>query len=459
MRTTAPGLLAQALGAIAEAVAAYLLDKRRRLARRGSLGRFGLLLVCLASAFAFGQNSGSPLPQVQTGSLASYPFTIDSTITDIASKVSNKLADLEQNSQLQGVGLMLTAFFLVSMLVWSTLKSMAGGRGLGDLVGEWIPLFVAFGIVTLFLDRTADHLIVATMDSIGEAIAGANMSTLDGAIRAGAVPVFRAIAAVVNQPRATEGASVGSDAGALGFIATLAASGASIVMGAVAKVVTAFVLVLAGVVMVAHIIMGFISVQLVLALAPVMVPFLMFKPMAWLFDSWLRFLLGACLLKIVVAFLLNVVAALLTGMAEHAQNLYQESYRISALETLQVDILMLGMTMVFALLSMLLLMQAPGIAAGLLSGGAGQVGFSGIRGISQSAAGRVVSNAPMGVASGAAAAAGQGWRNFSSWRSARSDALASRPTSLKHRDPQAKGVYAQTYRAYRSTPLPPQRTG
>lgn len=80
-------------------------------------------------------------------------------------------------------------------------------------------------------------------------------------------PVFKAIAAVVDQPRITE-ASSGN------FLTTMVAGAASWLMAAFAKVITAFILILAGVIMVATVIMGFISVQLVLLLAPVMVPLL-----------------------------------------------------------------------------------------------------------------------------------------------------------------------------------------
>src|SRR5262249_5389539 len=155
--------------------------------------------------------------------------------------------------------------------------------------------------------------------------------TLEGAIKTGALPIFKGIAAVLRQPSATNGA-LPSGLDALGFLATLGASGVSIIMGAIAKIITCLVLVFVGVAMIAHIIMGFLSIQLVLALAPVMVPFLMFSPASWLFDGWLRFLLGSCMLKVVVAFLLLMVGGLLTGMSDFAQKIYAESWRVTAVE-------------------------------------------------------------------------------------------------------------------------------
>jgi type IV secretion system protein TrbL len=396
-------LFAHWLGWAAEALTAYMLEKRERLRLRRNLIRAAIVVLGMASALVFGAAGYPPTPQVSTKTAGAYDFTVDSTIRSISSKVMEKVNALASNEKLKSAGKLITAFFLVAMMIWTSLKSMAGAKGLGELIGEWIPIFVAFGVVTLFLDKSAGDLIVSTMDNIGAAIGGSSMATLESALTTGTKPIFEAIAAVVNQPRATEGANVASEGGLTGWIATMAASSASFIMGAIAKVVTAFVLVMAGVIMMAHVIMAFISIQLVLALAPVMVPFLMFKPLEWLFSSWLKFLLGACMLKIVVAFLLQISAGLLTGMHELALAQYRESYTVTALETLQVDILMLGMTMVFAILATLLLMQAPGIATGLLAGSAGSTGFSGVRGLTMGVGGR-------GAAAGAggAVSAGQG---------------------------------------------------
>lgn len=393
---------AEVAGAAAEKVAAYLFDQRARLARPRNVLRAILVFVCVVSAFAFGQDATPALdvtPQVQTSTSSSYAFNPTSLIADISNGVKTQLDTLANNSSLQGFGSYLTAFFLVSLMVWASVRTMASGRGFGELIGEWVPIFVSFGIVTLFLDRSAGNLIVSTMNGIGAAIGGANMSTIDSAIRTCAEPIFKAIAAIVDQPRVTSASSWDS------WGQSMLAGAASMIMGALAKVVTAFILVMAGVIMVATVIMAFISVQLVLLLAPIMVPFLMFKPLSWLFDSWLKFLLGACLLKIVVAFLLNVAAALLTNMGSLAMKHYTEAQNAPPLEALYVDIVLFGMMLVFALLSMLLLMQAPGIANGLLSGGSGNIGFQGIRGLTQSPGGRIVAAAPKGAFDGTAAGA------------------------------------------------------
>ena len=454
-RSRAP-FWADCLGAAAGWTCAYALALARSLAVRRNLLRAVFVLLCIGCTLAVGQVGPEPPAAQATATPDSYAFTAESLVTKISEKVTAKLDALKNNSQLQRLGGYLTAFFLAALLVWTTVKTMATGRGLSDLLAEWVPVFVSFGIVTLFLDRDAAALIVATMNNIATAIGGADMSTLDAAIRAGAAPLLKAIAAVVAQPRATEGANVMGD-GVFGWLGTIAASGASWVMGAIAKVAAAFLLVLAAVVMVAHIILGFVSVQLVLVLAPLTVPFLMFRPMDWLFNGWLKFLLGACMLKIVLAFLLGVAAALLTGMTELSHQMYQDAWKVTAMESLYTDILLLGMTLVFALLATLLVTMAPRIADGLLAGASSAAGFSGLRGITHGVAGNAAGAAGRGaggLGAGVGAGVAQERRNLSSYWSGRSDALSGRPPSLAYRDARAKAAYATAYRQYSKSPPP-----
>jgi len=379
---------AHLLGLLAERATVFALRVSDCMRTRRNIARAVLVVLAAACTVAVGQGAGQPpTPQAATNTSSTYSFQREQILSDISTAISSKLDELKNNAKLRGFGTLISAFFLVAMLAWSGVKTMATARGFGELIGEWVPIFVAFGIVTLFLDRGAADLIVSTMDAIGAAIGGTSMATLDSALQAGADPIFRAISAVVDQPRVTSAADTGSSV--LGVLTFLGASLGALVMSVGAKIVTAFLLVIAGVVMLAHIIMGFISVQLVLALAPVMVPFLMFPPLAWLFDGWLRFLLGACMLKIVVAFLLNVVAGLLTVMNELATRYASEARNATASETFATDVLLLGLMLVFALLATLLLSQAPSIATGLLSGSAGSVGFGGLRGISGGLANRV----------------------------------------------------------------------
>jgi type IV secretory pathway VirB6-like protein len=444
-----------ALGAFAEAAAKYVIAKWKVINERRNRVRAIFIALCCGSALVMGQGGGGGGAPAPTATPSTYAFSADSITAKISSKVDTKLNDLRSNSSLQGAGRLITAFFLVALLIWTTIKTMATSRGVGELIGEWVPIFISFGIVHLFLDRNAAASIESTMNGIAAAIAGSSMSNLESAIRAGAEPIFKGIAAVIGQPRAVEGANV--TGGISGFVQTMVASAASWIMGAIAKVIAAFCLVIAGVIMTAHIIMGFISVSLVLALAPVMVPFLMFRPLSFLFDSWLKFLLSSCMLKVVVAFLLTVVSELLKGMSELATQFYRDSWQVTAIESLQVDILMLGMMMVFALLATFMLMQAPTIANGLLSG-SGAMGFSGLKGLTSGSSSRLTSHfgsrggaAAKNMAGGAASAAWNAQNSGRAWARGAYDAASGR-SGAKWKDPAHQAIYDRRFKAGGGSP-------
>jgi type IV secretion system protein TrbL len=349
-----------------------------------------LLVLAVACSFAGAQSgSSSGPPPVSSYGCGSDFSTPDTTVCLIASTVQSSLNTLTNNAKLQAYGNYLTGFFLISMLVWGAVKTLAASRGIGELLGEWVPVFVSFGIVYIFLNRDVGSEIVATMDGIASAIGGANMSTLQGAITTGAQPIFSAISNILETPASQIEIPTGW-AGALTYLAMIGSSIVSILMGAIMKLIACLALVIVGVIMASHIIMGFMSIQLALALAPVMVPFLMFRPASWLFDGWLKFLLGACMLKIVVAFLLVMIGGLMSGMFQLSVNIKNDVANLTPAQSLQVDILMFGMMMVFAILAALLMHQAPAIASGLLSGNAGSVGFGGIKPLTQSMGNRVL---------------------------------------------------------------------
>jgi hypothetical protein len=442
------------LGILAGSACAYVLCLWDRLQERRNKLRALFVLLCLGCTFAIGQaQSGSPparadLPRI----VLNDPPTMDDIIGAIGSTVTQNLEALTKNVDLHDFGNAVTAFFVAALLVWSSVKTMASGRGLPDLLGEWVPIFVSLGMVTLFMDPSAGKLIVSTMDGIASAIGGANMSSLDSAIRAGAEPIFSAMSSVISQPSVVSATKETGHWYDGGWVAALAASAASMLMGVIAKLAAGFCLLMAGVGMVANIVMAFISVNLVLALAPVMVPFLMFKPLEWIFNSWLKFLLGACMLKIVLAFLINVVASLLSGMNQLTIKVATDT-KLAPLEALQVDILLLGMMMVFSLLATLLMAQAPKIADGLLSGNATGAGFAGIKAVTGGAAGGFV-GATSGKASSAARGVAQVGRNYLSGRAGKRDGERGLQKSLKYRDPRAAAAYAQAYRKH-FNPEPP----
>jgi type IV secretion system protein TrbL len=326
-----------------------------------------------------------------TNTSKKYSFNAASLANQIGTKVDASLKDLSNNTSLKKWGDQISIFFLITLMIWGLLKNMAAGKGLGEWIGDLVPLMMAFGIVSLFLDKSAANLIVKTMNALGTAIGGGDWSTIQNAVTAAAVPMFKAMASIMDFPRVTSQSEWS--------LATLVTAVPSALVSLFGRLIAVFLMLLGTVSILATTIMSFISVELVLILAPVMVPFLMFQPMNWIFDAWLRFLLGACMMKVVGAFLLKMAIALLTSMQQFAMQIYTEAQGASSIDAFVTDLMLITIMLVFALLAVLLMLQAPTISAGLLQGSSAGVGFKGVGGVTQSAAGKMAFAAGKGTVS------------------------------------------------------------
>ena len=372
-------------GYVVERIVDWMIGAQQKLARP----RNALLLLLVASAFASSLVDAQSAPA--TGGLDA--GSIVPRISEAVDAALNRLGE----GTLNGMGTAISAFFLVALMVWTALKTMAGGKGLGDLIGEWVPIWVSFAFVYAFLNQAGAAAITGTMDAIATAIGGANMSTLSSAIDVVARPVLGAIVEVANMPLVSDAEFFSPST----WVPALAANLGTLIT----KLITVVFLLIAAVAGMATVIMSFISLKLVLFMAPVMVPFIMFKPMTWLFDSWLRFLLGACMMKIVLAFMLLAAQAILGAMALVQAQMAAAAANVDPSAAMIADLFVHAMMMIFALLSTLLLMQVPAIATGLLSGSAGGGGFGGIKPLTQSPSSRVTQSVGGGAATSAGKAA------------------------------------------------------
>lgn len=368
-------------GYVVEQALCWLLGAKQRLARPRNV----LMLLLVASAFAstFVDAQPAAAPGLDAGSIVP-------RISEAVDAALNRLGE----GTLNGMGATISAFFLVALMVWTSLKTMAGGKGLGDLIGEWVPIWVSFAFVYAFLNQAGAAAITGTMDAIATAIGGANMSTLSSAIDVVARPVLSAIVEVASMPLVSDAEFFSPST----WVPALAANLGTFIT----KLITVVFLLVAAVAGMATVIMSFISLKLVLFLAPVMVPFIMFKPMTWLFDSWLRFLLGACMMKIVLAFMLLAAQAILGAMALVQAEMAAAAANVEPGAAMVADLFVHAMMMIFALLSTLLLLQVPAISTGLLSGSAGGGGFSGIKGLTQSPSSKATQEVGGSAASGSA---------------------------------------------------------
>lgn len=311
---------------------------------------------------------------------------VSGLISAVATAVDQAIKGIQNNKKLRDTGEVIAGFAVAIMMLWSAVRTMISGKGLGELFGEWVPIWVAYGVVVAVVNQDAGSQIERFMNSVASAISGYDVSNVKTVITQGLQGTFDSVFVIADMPT-IDTSSWG--AALTGNLITMVMDKLAVL---ILKMISMFVLVIAGCIYVATSIMAMVSIALVLALAPIMVPFLIFSPMSWLFDSWLRFLMGACMMKVVGAFMLALTSGLVAQMTNVAKTLKTDMNGAGS-GTLVYDLLLYAFLILLAVLAALLMQQVPTIATGLLQGSAGGAGFKGIGGVANNAAGKMATSA------------------------------------------------------------------
>ena len=144
----------------------------------------------------------------------------------------------------------------------------------------------------------------------GTAGTGGTGGGLKGDITAGIQSGMAALVNIFSMPSTNTSVSFSLD-----FFATAMAAGMQFLFAIIGKLLAGAIIVVATGIYVANVVIAHGSIVLALAMAPIMVPWLIVPAMSWVFDSWLKFTIGAGMIKIVGAFMLSFTSALMNGMA------------------------------------------------------------------------------------------------------------------------------------------------
>jgi len=389
--TMRSNFFAHTMGALAEWLVLWCVAQRKSFSENKTRRRLLVVmvgvLVAIASTYSFSQGSPPGLDALEvptpptSGTIGQMPMTSSDIVNLAVNAVDSEIDKLKNSATLQGYGTLISGFFLVALMSWSAVKSLATAKGFGDMIAEWVPIFVSFGFVYLFLNRSAPAMIEGFVSSIGTAISGMPMSGMGPSMRAIADPMMESIFSMLSDNTREPS----------GLVEHLQWVGVSII-NAMTQLLAIFLLVIGLIVSMATVIMAHISIALAMAMAPVMVPFIMFKPTTWIFDSWVKFTVGAAMMKVVFAFMVKIAAAILTGAATMRATLRGDA-SMGYGDWATSDLLVQALVVLLCLLAMLILMQTPSIATGLVSGSAGGGGFSGLKGFNGGTSGRFAGKA------------------------------------------------------------------
>lgn len=337
-------------------------------------------------------SSGLDTPDVSetpaTSSEAS--VSVQQAIQAIASTITEAFDALVKNEGLKAGGKTITYTLFVIVLAWNLLKTMVQGDGVNGLVAELVPMIGTLAIITALLESGGVGEIIKFMDSVASTFGASGGLGAD--VLAGIKKGMNAVANILTMPSTNTkvplsinalGAAIGT---AVAFIAAV-----------IAKLVASFLVVIATGVYVANIVLAHGSIMLAVALAPVMVPFMQAPALSFIFDGWLRFLLGAGMIKVVGSFMIGFTDKLMDGLV----NL---SAKVAVPKDADFTTIMASSMVVYCGLVLMaglcayLMMQVPSLATGLLSGSAG-AGFKGLSPITGSPAFRAGASAARGTAS------------------------------------------------------------
>lgn len=362
---------------------------------RGSLLRrfFILAFVLLLSSSLVGKAAPSApatvTPAAASTAASATTFSGVNAVEMIAQAIEANLRSMKDNTDLKELGTYLLGFFILSNVIWIFVKGYVSASGLFGMTGDLIPLAILSGVTILCLNSDVGSLILASLDKVAAAISGlggsAKMSVAD-LIRESMITTFSTLSNLW---------SIGGIASLnLSNLLELAPSIIMVIASFLAKLVamaaTTFLIALALCIFLATLITSQITAIIAIVLAPMFVPFLLFKPASFMFDGWLRFTLGAGMMKIIGLVMLqvtNVILATLGTISAQAATATANG----SLEQLGVDMVLYCSMILLAALAAYLMAQVPSIATGLISGNGSSAGFSGWRAIaSQSLATRAI---------------------------------------------------------------------
>ncbi|MGE3342308.1 MAG: type IV secretion system protein [Vicinamibacterales bacterium] len=322
----------------------------------------GLAAVLLLPSVAIGADSSAyEAAKSMNGSTA---------LSTIATAIEQKLAAMQGSAGLRNIGVTLVAFFALANAIYYLIKGYLAGTGLNGVMADFVGLAILGGTTQIFMDRDIGNAILGTMNTITTAISGGAGASISQLMNDSAVETFETMRNMWNVGMVTW-----SDGNWWNLVTALP----SLMLKIAAMAVTSFLILLALCVYFATLITSQVSINIALILAPVFVPFLLFSPASFLFDGWLKFTIGAGLMKVVGLIMVQITGVILATLAGLSTQAKVDASRgaVGGLEALGIDVVLYCAMILMAAICAYMMLQVPAIATGLVSGSGGAAGFKG----------------------------------------------------------------------------------
>lgn len=254
---------------------------------------------------------------------------------------------------------------LTILISWTGIMSLVSDGGLPEAMAKMVRIILMAGISWFFLQADTQQKLVGGFDYMAAKAAKAAATgapiqldkpaqQLSATIGAGldtALSLWKPIDDANNQDK-RDWLDITLNEGPLAFLAGNLGEG-------IVKALTVALIVLTLAVYGFVIASSLVLVQIGLVCAPILVPWLLWDATAFLFNSWLRFMIVAGLVRLVAALNLSMTWALLDGVKKLAN---------TAGSTAAFDFSAYLAALLLTLLMCFLMLQTFSIASGLVSG-------------------------------------------------------------------------------------------
>ena len=242
-------------------------------------------LLCLLTGAARAQVEAPPAP-------SGNPVLAVAQLRELFSEITRSIEAFGAgNASLVAVGRRTAVTLFGVLLVWGIVKSWILGKGMAQLLPEFLQPVVILGLAFW----AVDHLGPAVRDSVG-GLGQVFSSTLS---LPGGVPTEFDV--IDRMAVAAFDVATAAPSGPGGEWSNVVSAVANQTLGRLYRLVAACVLLVSGAVAAGVMLMAKVQTSLAILFAPVMIPWAMWPPSAFLFNAWLGFLITGAMQGVMAA--------------------------------------------------------------------------------------------------------------------------------------------------------------
>ncbi|CAB3767538.1 hypothetical protein LMG29542_05639 [Paraburkholderia humisilvae] len=324
----------------------------RRTGMVNLLSALAFIVCTLFSLSAFAQSTGSSGISISAASSA-LVSEVTNDLNQLESTLQSNFSSMSSTLSADGTELEWALFSV--MFVWTAITGMLKGESLGEVFAQVIIQILMLGIVMACLNSSSQTALTQTFSTISNQFgAGTNLS-------GGFKSFFTAISSLWT----TAGSSTSSGSSGSNWFSSLFHTIGDFDLGSILaglaivilKLMTTVIVAGAAALWAGNYILSQMKMYIGLAIAPVMVPWLLMPYTSFLFEGWLKFMIGAGLMQIVGAIMVKQTNTLMTTMTTVAAG------------ATATNVILYVVLVVLALVISYMMSEINGIAMGLLAGG------------------------------------------------------------------------------------------